>query len=85
MTFLDKVEALVAWKAALLLDTGDDVRHLSDKLEWLHTSSVTPIAVAAVSTTSFFPSESAIHATSPSSIAPPGAPPEPDLRAVLLG
>ncbi|KAF0925507.1 hypothetical protein E2562_016698 [Oryza meyeriana var. granulata] len=36
-TVLAKVAELVAWEAAVLLDVGDDVRLLRDKLEWLHT------------------------------------------------
>ncbi|KAF8762434.1 hypothetical protein HU200_009396 [Digitaria exilis] len=34
---LGKVAELVAWEAAVLLEVGDDVRLLRDKLEWLHT------------------------------------------------
>ncbi|CAL4952938.1 unnamed protein product [Urochloa decumbens] len=37
MTVLAKVAELVAWEAAVLLEVGDDVRLLRDKLEWLHT------------------------------------------------
>jgi len=36
-TVLAKVSELVAWEAAVLLEVGDDVRLLRDKLEWLHT------------------------------------------------
>ncbi|OEL34179.1 Disease resistance protein RPP13 [Dichanthelium oligosanthes] len=36
-TVLAKVAELVAWEAAVLLEVGDDVRLLRDKLEWLHT------------------------------------------------
>uniref|UniRef100_A0A0D9V9R1 NB-ARC domain-containing protein n=1 Tax=Leersia perrieri TaxID=77586 RepID=A0A0D9V9R1_9ORYZ len=36
-TVLAKVGELVAWEAATLLDVGDEVRLLRDKLEWLHT------------------------------------------------
>ncbi|CAO2167575.1 unnamed protein product [Urochloa humidicola] len=36
-TVLVKVAELVAWEAAVLLEVGDDVRLLRDKLEWLHT------------------------------------------------
>ncbi|WVZ67595.1 hypothetical protein U9M48_016649 [Paspalum notatum var. saurae] len=36
-TVLAKVAELVAWEAATLLEVGDDVRLLRDKLEWLHT------------------------------------------------
>ncbi|XP_040376819.1 disease resistance protein RPP13-like [Oryza brachyantha] len=34
---LAKVAELVAWEAAVLLEVGDDVRLLRDRLEWLHT------------------------------------------------
>ncbi|CAL4972372.1 unnamed protein product [Urochloa decumbens] len=36
-TALAKVAELVAWEAAVLLEVGDNVRLLRDKLEWLHT------------------------------------------------
>ena len=34
---MDELAKLVAWEAAVLLEVGDDVCLLRDKLEWLHT------------------------------------------------